>query len=118
MKMSCMLVACFRNRKGKKYAETKDKKEAENVDKNIQEKAKLGRRGAICEQDSVDRDDLLAHLERYIRWQRLDEYGIIQGKELRNRYLLHSFTESLHRSTNNEEQGEKRASKEQILVKN
>ena len=42
-----------------------------------------GRRTAICEKDLKDRGDLLVQLEKYIRWQKLNDYGIIRCKDFR-----------------------------------
>lgn len=78
----------MRSRKKRSCDKKRKKDDREECEKLTEENKMKGRRKAICEASAADREKLVLELERYVRFHRLNEYGIIAHQDAsESRYL-------------------------------
>eukprot|EP00112_Aurelia_sp_Birch-Aquarium-sp1_P003822 Seg1430.15 transcript_id=Seg1430.15/GoldUCD/mRNA.D3Y31 product="hypothetical protein" protein_id=Seg1430.15/GoldUCD/D3Y31 len=80
----CAPILRWRRRKKEERYIKKLLHEEEELKQIYEAYRETGRRTAICEKDLKDRGDLLAQLEKYIRWQKLNDYGIIRCNDMKD----------------------------------
>ena len=76
----CAPILRWRRRKKEERFVKRLLHEEEELKQLYEAYKQTGRRTAICEKDLKDRGELLVQLEKYIRWQKLNDYGIIRCK--------------------------------------
>ena len=97
--MSCLVRWCIRNREGRDFVAKKSQEDTDEEWEKCMEQNKMkGRRKAICEMSLADREALVTQLERYVRMHRLNEYGIIRHKDIRDSAYYQHLNEPLLRS--------------------
>ena len=78
----------MRNRKKRSCGKKRKQDEREECEKLTEENKMKGRRKAICEVSAADREALVLELEKYVRFHRLTEYGIIANQDATERRYL------------------------------